>query len=117
MTTTRLIPPALAGLALLAAASPSAAVTLPEARRTMEACVDRVLSDLQRREAPDKEVGPAVLGRCEGPLRVAISAAIEAKQAFICKDVEGCLPFAKVQATQKALEGYRKRTGRAGGVF
>jgi hypothetical protein len=83
----------------------------------MESCVDRVLSDLQRRDAPDKDVGPAVLSRCEGPLRAAISAAIGAKQAFICSDVEGCLPFAKVQATARALEGYRKRTGRAGSLF
>ena len=116
MTTPRIFAPALSGLILLAA-GPSGAASLPEARKTMEACVDRVLSDLQRRDAPDKDVGPAVLGRCDAPLRAAIGAAIAAKQAFICSDVDGCLPFAKVQATQKALEGYRKRTGRAGGLF
>jgi hypothetical protein len=96
-----------AALALLAAA-PLSGAHAAGGRRSMEQCVDRVLSRLVRARAPESQVGPAVLSACDGPLRVTLAEAIQSGEAPFCT-VESCLDMARSRAAQEATAEYRQR--------
>lgn len=74
----------------------------------MERCVDRVLGGLARNQAPESQAGPAVLAQCDAPLRAAVSDAIRSGEAFICSNVESCLPMARERTSYEARDRYRQ---------
>src|SRR4051794_22963114 len=53
-------------------------------RRSMEQCVDRVLSRLARARADEAQVGPTVVSQCDAPLRTALAEAIQSGEAPLC---------------------------------
>jgi hypothetical protein len=97
-----------ASVALIAAAS-VAANAQGEARQSMERCVSSVLSRLARMGAPVSEVGPAVVARCDGPLRATLAEAIRSGQAGSCT-IESCIDMARSRAAEEATQTFRLRT-------
>src|SRR5215213_7086571 len=79
------------------------------ARGSMEQCVERVLTRLARAKASEKEVGPAVISGCDGPLRAAVADAIKTGEASICATVESCMATARQRAADEARLAYRER--------
>ena len=70
-------------LVSVAAGAPPAAQAAG-GRQAMQQCVTRVLSGLARQQAPETQVGSAVLSRCDGPLRTALADAIQSGEAASC---------------------------------
>jgi len=93
------------------AAAPLSPAHAAGGRRSMEQCVDRVLSRLVRARAPESQVGPAVLSACDGPLRMTLAEAIQSGDAPFCT-VESCIGMARSRAGEEATEGYRQRVRR-----
>jgi hypothetical protein len=79
---------------------------------SMEQCVQRVLTSLARSNASEKQVGPEVLARCDGPLRARLAEAIRTGEASMCTSVESCLPTARERASFEATAAYRQLRGR-----
>jgi hypothetical protein len=77
-----------------------------QARRSMEQCVDRVLSGLVKSRAPESSVGVTVVSRCDAPLRATLAEAIRAGQAGNCT-VEACIALAQSRASDEAVAAYR----------
>jgi hypothetical protein len=77
-------------------------------RGQMERCVDRVLGGLARSKAPEEQAGPAVVTQCNAPLRAAVAEAIRTGEAFICSNVDACLPMAQERASYEARDAYRR---------
>ena len=86
-------------------------------RRSMEQCVDRVLSRLTRAGAVDAQVGPAVLSECDGPLRLALADAVASGEAPGFCRAALCLDLARSRAAQEATTEYRRRIGSAPSRF
>src|SRR5215213_8052130 len=76
-------------------------------RQAMQQCATRVLSGLARRQAPEDQIGSAVLTRCDGPLREALAEAIQSGEAPNCT-VESCLDMARSRAAAEAIQAYRQ---------
>ena len=72
----------------------------------MQRCVSSVLARLARERKSDKEVGPAVLGRCDSELRASLSAAIKSGEAP-CNSVDACLGLARDRTVQEATNEFR----------
>ncbi|HEV2606299.1 MAG TPA: hypothetical protein VGU24_21840 [Microvirga sp.] len=81
------------------------------ARQSMEQCVQTVLTRLGRANAPEAEVGQAVVQTCDSQLRATLAAAIQAGQAGGCT-VETCMDIARSTAAQDAITLYRSRQAR-----
>jgi hypothetical protein len=79
------------------------------ARASMEQCVERVLTRLARAKASEKEVGPAIISGCDGPLRAAVADAIKSGEAAICANVDSCMNTARQRAADEAKLSYRER--------
>jgi ABC-type transporter MlaC component len=94
-------------LVAVAAASTPSAAQAAGGRQAMQQCVTRVLSGLARQQAPDTQVGSAVLSRCDGPLRTALADAIQTGEAANCT-VESCLDMARSRAAAEAIQAYRQ---------
>lgn len=77
-------------------------------RRQMEACTNRVLAGLVRVRAPEEQAGARVVARCNGPLRAAVADAIRTGEAFICSNVDACMPMAQERAASQARDLYRR---------
>ena len=77
-------------------------------RAQMEACTNKVLAGLVRARAAETEAGPAVVSRCNGPLRAAVADAIRSGEAFICSNVDACMPMAQERASNEARDLYRR---------
>jgi hypothetical protein len=78
------------------------------ARQAMSQCVNRVLTGLARRRAPEGRVGPAVLSRCDRPLRASLSEAIRRGEAPDCRAVSDCIDVARNRAVASAIASYRR---------
>lgn len=78
------------------------------ARAQMQACTNRVLAGLVRAKAPEDRAAPAVLKGCRAPLRAAVADAIRTGEAFICSNVEACMPMAQERAASEARDLYRR---------
>jgi hypothetical protein len=76
-------------------------------RQAMQHCATRVLSGLARQRASENQVGSAVLTRCDGPLRAALTDAIQSGEAPNCT-VESCLDMARSRAAAEAIQAYRQ---------
>src|SRR3954453_7810617 len=94
-------------LVSVAAASAPSATQAAGGRQAMQQCVTRVLSGLARQQAPETQVGSAVLSRCDGPLRTALADAIQSGEASNCT-VESCLDMARSRAAAEAIQAYRQ---------
>ncbi len=94
-------------LAAVAAASTPSAAQAAGGRQAMQQCVTRVLSGLARQQAEESQVGSAVLSRCDGPLRTALTDAIQSGEAASCT-VESCLDMARSRAAAEAIQAYRQ---------
>jgi hypothetical protein len=82
------------------------------ARASMERCVERVLTNLAKARAPEREVGRAVNAGCDGPLRATLVEAMKTGEARMCASVEACIDIARKQAADEAKEAYRARVAR-----
>ena len=80
-------------------------------RQSMAQCVSRVLSGLARRGAPESQVGPAVLSRCDRPLRASLAESIRSGEAPNCT-VETCMDMARTRTVAEAIGAYRQRSRR-----
>ena len=100
-----------AALLLLAGAGDAAAAKTGRARQSMEQCVERLLQSFARERAPAERVGPAVVSRCEGPLRETLAEAIRSGEAGLCT-LESCLSLARERAAEEATMAYRQMTTR-----
>jgi hypothetical protein len=78
-----------------------------QGRASMERCVKATLSKLAQSRAPEAQAGPAVVARCDGPLRAALVEAINNGEAFICT-VESCIGMARERAAEEARAAYRR---------
>ncbi len=79
----------------------------------MERCVDRVLTQMARDKAPEREVGRAVLATCEGVLRETLVEAMNTGEARgMCASVEACMEIARKRTADEAREAYRARVSR-----
>jgi hypothetical protein len=103
--------PWLAAVVLASGLSVASAQQPAGARQAMERCVSTVLTRLARRGASASDVGPAVLTRCDGPLRATLAEAIRSGQAGLCT-IETCLDTARMRAAETATQLYRQRVGR-----
>jgi hypothetical protein len=111
---------AVASIAAIASSGPARAQGFPggfegggnrgggQGRGQMEACTNKVLSGLVRAKASEAEAGPAVVSRCNGPLRAAVAEAIRSGEAFICNNVDACMPMAQERASNEARDLYRR---------
>jgi len=77
-------------------------------RAAMSQCVNRVLTGLARRRAPESQVGAAVLSRCDKPLRASLAEAIRSGKARECTAVDDCIDVARNRAVASAIAAYRK---------
>src|SRR4051812_10219064 len=102
---------AAAVLAALASAGAPPAAQAAGGRQSMAQCVSRVLSGLARRGAPESQVGPAVLSRCDRPLRASLAEPIRSGEAPNCT-VETCMDMARTRTVAAAIEAYRQRSRR-----
>src|SRR5689334_20866042 len=96
---------------VIAAASAASAAPAEGARQSMERCVSSVLSRLARAQAPESDVGPAVLSKCDGQLRATLAEAIRSGEAAVCS-VESCIGIARTRASEEATQAYREIKGR-----
>ncbi len=79
----------------------------------MERCVDRVLTQMARDKAPEREVGRAVLATCESVLRETLVEAMNTGEARgMCASVEACMEIARKRTADEAREAYRARVSR-----
>jgi hypothetical protein len=78
------------------------------ARHSMEQCVGKVLASFAKLKAPEHQVGPAVLSRCDGQLRATLAEAIRTGEAAICGTVDGCIQMARERASSEATMMYRQ---------
>ena len=113
MTPTRKLSVTAATLVLVFSAASSAPTPAQAAsgRQLMQQCVGRVLSSLARRRAPENQVGPAVLSRCDRPLRASLAEAIGTGQAPMCT-VESCIDQARARAVAESIAAYRQQRRR-----
>ena len=102
---------AAAVLAALASAGAPPAAQAAGGRQSMAQCVSRVLSGLARRGAPESQVGPAVLSRCDRPLRASLAESIRSGEAPNCT-VETCMDMARTRTVAEAIGAYRQRSRR-----
>lgn len=75
-------------------------------RQSMEQCVNGVLTRLVRAKASEDQVGPAVISRCDQPLRASLAEAIQTGEAALCT-VESCIDTARQRAAEEATAAYR----------
>jgi hypothetical protein len=93
--------------AIIASASSALAGDATGGKASMERCVKATLSKLAQSRAPEAQVGPVVLSRCDGPLRAALAEAINNGEAFICT-VQSCIGMARERAAEEARTAYRR---------
>ena len=98
-----------AAVAVLAPLSVPTAARAASGRQAMSQCVNRVLAGLARRRAPESQVGPAVLSRCDKPRRASLAEAIRTGKAAECSSVDDCIDVARSRAVASAIAAYRKR--------
>ena len=75
-------------------------------RQSMEQCVQRVLTRLYKAQAPEQQVGPAIVRECDAQLRSTLAAAIRSGEAGGCT-LESCLSIAQSRAAEEATAAYR----------
>ena len=93
--------------AMIASGSGALAGGSTGGKASMERCVKATLSKLAQSRAPEAQVGPAVLSRCDVPLRAALVEAINSGEAFICT-VQSCIGIARERAAEEARTAYRR---------
>jgi hypothetical protein len=77
-------------------------------RDPMERCVENVMVTLGRSGAPESQVGPEVISRCDRQLRETLADAIRSGEAPLCT-VDLCLEMARSRAASEATDEYRER--------
>ena len=101
-----------AAFVFVAMADAAMAQQRPRGRhQTMEQCVGLVLGRLAKANAPEAQVGPAIVSQCDGPLRERLAAAIASGQAASCT-VETCMDMARSRAASEATLAYRDHLSR-----